>query len=85
MTLPGEETEKKRIVELRPMDVGDILDGTIRIYRAAPWTLIGIWAVIVGVPLAVQAYVLEQGRVTLEGDPEQLRNSEHVRKSYLGV
>lgn len=55
MTLPGEDTEKKRIVELRPMDVGDILDGTIRIYRAAPWTLIGIWAVIVGIPLSVQA------------------------------
>jgi len=52
MTIPGEETKKKRIIELRPMDVGDILDSTIRIYRAAPWTLIGIWAVIVGVPRA---------------------------------
>lgn len=36
------------------MDIGDILDGTIRIYRAAPWTLIGIWGIIVGIPILVQ-------------------------------
>lgn len=35
--------------------------------------------------LAKKAYVLEEGKIALEGDPEQLRNSEHVRKSYLGI
>jgi len=33
------------------MDVGDILGGILRIYRAAPWTLIGIWALIAGLPI----------------------------------
>jgi len=35
--------------------------------------------------LAKKAYVLEEGKITLEGDPGQLRNSEHVRKAYLGI
>jgi branched-chain amino acid transport system ATP-binding protein len=35
--------------------------------------------------LAKKAYVLEEGKIALEGDPEELRNSEHVRKSYLGI
>jgi branched-chain amino acid transport system ATP-binding protein len=35
--------------------------------------------------LAKKAYVLEEGKIALEGDPEQLRNSEHVRKAYLGI
>ena len=35
--------------------------------------------------LAKKAYVLEEGKIALEGDPEELRNSEHVRKAYLGI
>jgi len=35
--------------------------------------------------LAKKAYVLEEGKIALEGDPGQLRNSEHVRKAYLGI
>jgi hypothetical protein len=84
VTLPGEESEaRKRIIELRPMDVGDILDGTIRIYRAAPWTLIGIWAVLVGLPVAVQAAAgswLQE--LMLSIDPESPTFSSDLMEMY---
>ena len=35
--------------------------------------------------LAKRAYVLESGRIALEGDAKQLTNNEHVRKAYLGL
>ena len=35
--------------------------------------------------LAKKAYVLELGRIAVEGDAEQLRNNEHVKKAYLGI
>jgi branched-chain amino acid transport system ATP-binding protein len=31
-----------------------------------------------------RAYVLEVGRVVMEGESEELREDERVRKSYLG-
>jgi branched-chain amino acid transport system ATP-binding protein len=34
--------------------------------------------------LADRTYVLETGRITLEGTGEDLLQNEHVRKSYLG-
>lgn len=34
--------------------------------------------------LARYAYVLETGRVALEGEAQQIRNDQHVRKVYLG-
>ena len=35
--------------------------------------------------LADRGYVLENGRVVLEGSCKELSNSEHVRKAYLGI
>jgi len=34
--------------------------------------------------LASKAYVLEIGRVALEGKAQDLLNNEHVKKAYLG-
>ena len=34
--------------------------------------------------LAQQAYVIETGNITLSGPAEELRNSEDVKKAYLG-
>jgi len=30
-------------------------------------------------------YVMESGRIALEGPSEELRNSDHVRRAYLGI
>ena len=35
--------------------------------------------------LASKGYVLETGRITLEGNPKELRDNAHVRKAYLGI
>lgn len=35
--------------------------------------------------LAKRAYVLETGRVALEGEAKQLQNNEYVKKVYLGI
>jgi branched-chain amino acid transport system ATP-binding protein len=35
--------------------------------------------------LASKGYVLEVGRIVLEGDAKQLQDNEHVRKAYLGL
>lgn len=32
-----------------------------------------------------RAYVMEQGRIAMEGPSEELLNSEHIKKMYLGV
>jgi branched-chain amino acid transport system ATP-binding protein len=31
------------------------------------------------------AYVIENGRIILQGGPEELAANEHVKKAYLGV
>ncbi|MCW4036864.1 MAG: ABC transporter ATP-binding protein [Candidatus Bathyarchaeota archaeon] len=35
--------------------------------------------------LADRGYVLETGKITTEGESEELRNNEHVKKAYLGL
>jgi len=35
--------------------------------------------------IAKKAYILEVGRVTLEGDGKQLQNNEDVKKAYIGI
>lgn len=35
--------------------------------------------------IANKAYVLETGRIALEGDAKQLQDNEHVKKAYLGL
>jgi branched-chain amino acid transport system ATP-binding protein len=40
---------------------------------------------ILALELAEKAYVLETGRVALEGEAKQLKNNEYVKKVYLGI
>jgi branched-chain amino acid transport system ATP-binding protein len=35
--------------------------------------------------LADRAYVLENGRVTIEGRGKELLQNDHVREAYLGI
>jgi branched-chain amino acid transport system ATP-binding protein len=41
--------------------------------------------VIQSLQLAQRAYVLENGRVALEGTGNDLSQNEHIRKAYLGM
>jgi branched-chain amino acid transport system ATP-binding protein len=35
--------------------------------------------------LASRAYVLENGRIVMQGSSEELAKSEHIKKHYLGL
>jgi branched-chain amino acid transport system ATP-binding protein len=35
--------------------------------------------------IADYGYVMEVGRITLEGPAKELANNEHVRRAYLGI
>jgi branched-chain amino acid transport system ATP-binding protein len=35
--------------------------------------------------VAHKAYVLESGKIVLEGDTVSLRGHEHIKKAYLGL
>jgi len=41
------------LIDLRPMDFGDILDGTIRVYRERPWLFVVILAIWIAVPIYI--------------------------------
>jgi branched-chain amino acid transport system ATP-binding protein len=32
-----------------------------------------------------RAYILEQGRIVLEGPSQEVKQNEHVRSAYLGI
>lgn len=52
VTIAYDETgQPLSVIDIRPMDAGDILDGTIRVYRRNPWCFVSILAAIVGLPL----------------------------------
>jgi branched-chain amino acid transport system ATP-binding protein len=35
--------------------------------------------------ISQRTYVMESGRIVLEGPSEELRSSDHVRRAYLGA
>ena len=35
--------------------------------------------------IASRGYVLENGRIVMEGSSEELLNSKHIKKAYLGI
>ncbi len=70
---------------LAPTVVHDVLK-TIRDLNAAGMTCVLIEQnVAVSLRIAKQAYVLENGRVTLSGTGEALLADERVRQAYLGI
>ncbi len=49
----SDDAQPESLIHLRPMDLGDILDGTIRVYRKRPWLFVSIIAVLAGIPMAI--------------------------------
>jgi len=39
----------------------------------------------IALELAIKAYVLETGRIALQGDAKELKNNAYVKKVYLGI
>ncbi|GAB2917019.1 membrane protein [Nonomuraea fastidiosa] len=67
------------IIPLRPLGLGDILDGTIKLIRSNPKAVLGLSAVaalLTSVPLGVgQALIMDSSRAAIE-DPVRASNAE---------
>jgi branched-chain amino acid transport system ATP-binding protein len=70
---------------LSPILVRDIFNVIKRIKEEGTTVLIVEQNVKQTLAIADRAYVLESGRIVLEGTGESLLNDEHVRSAYLGV
>lgn len=70
---------------LAPMVATKIFDAIKRINEQGTSTLMVEQDVGRALSLSDRAYVIENGKVVLEGDRESLLNNEYVRKAYLGV
>jgi branched-chain amino acid transport system ATP-binding protein len=72
-------------MSLSPKLAADILD-TLKILNGQGMTILLVsQEVFHSLQLAKTAYVIENGRIALSGPAEELCQSEHVRKAYLGL
>ena len=69
---------------LAPLLVGEIFNIIKEINAAGTTILLVEQNAQMALSIADRAYVLETGRVVLQGDAKALADSEEVRKAYLG-
>jgi len=70
---------------LSPILVSDIFRVIAEVHEAGVTVLLVEQNVFKTLAVADRAYVLENGRIVLEGSGKDLLNDEHVKKAYLGV
>jgi branched-chain amino acid transport system ATP-binding protein len=70
---------------LSPILVTDIFRVIQEVHDAGVTVLLVEQNVFKSLAIADRAYVLENGRIVLEGKGKDLLNDEHVKKAYLGV
>jgi branched-chain amino acid transport system ATP-binding protein len=70
---------------LSPILVSDIFRVITEVHEAGVTVLLIEQNVFKTLAVADRAYVLENGRIVLEGTGKDLLNDEHVKKAYLGV
>lgn len=70
---------------LAPLVVKQMFEIIARINRAGTTILLAEQNAYAALHIASRAYVLEQGRIVLEGGREELLNNAQVRKAYIGA
>jgi branched-chain amino acid transport system ATP-binding protein len=71
---------------LAPAVADEIFDRVVAIHREARLAVLLVeQRVADALHFASRGYVLETGRVILEGDNETLRNDDRIRQAYLGI
>ena len=70
---------------LAPLVVKQVVEVIQRINRAGTTVLLAEQNAYAALKIAHRAYVIESGRIVLEGDPASLMNNEAVRKAYIGA
>ena len=69
---------------LAPLVVKMVFEVIERINRAGTTVLLAEQNAFAALKIAHRAYVIESGRIVLEGDRDSLLNNEAVRKAYIG-
>jgi len=72
-------------VGLGPLIVRKIFEAIERVHREGVTVLLVEQIVNEALNLADRAYILENGRITMEGTGKDLLNNDHVREAYLGI
>lgn len=70
---------------LAPLVVKMMFEVIQRINRAGTTVLLAEQNAYAALRIAHRAYVMEGGRIVMEGDPRQLLNDEAVRRAYIGA
>jgi branched-chain amino acid transport system ATP-binding protein len=70
---------------LAPLVVKMVFEVISRINKAGTTVLLAEQNAFAALRIAHRAYVLERGRIVLEGNPESLLNNEAVRRAYIGA
>ena len=70
---------------LAPLVVKQVFEVIQRINQAGTTVLLAEQNAYAALKIANRAYVLERGRIVLEGDPKSLLNNEAVRRAYIGA
>ena len=70
---------------LAPLVVKMVFEVIERINRAGTTVLLAEQNAFAALKIAHRAYVLERGRIVLEGDRDSLLNNEAVRRAYIGA
>ena len=70
---------------LAPLVVKQVFEVVQSINRAGTTVLLAEQNAYAALKIASRAYVIERGRIVLEGDRESLMNNEAVRKAYIGA
>ncbi|MEU6722109.1 glycerophosphoryl diester phosphodiesterase membrane domain-containing protein [Nonomuraea wenchangensis] len=86
--MPPPPVLRPGIIPLRPLGLGDMLDGTIKLIRSNPKAVLGLSAVaalLASVPMAIgQAFVLDSMGSVLT-DPSAMDNAEQLDSSVSGL
>lgn len=70
---------------LAPLVVKQVFEVISQINRAGTTVLLAEQNAFAALKIAHRAYVLERGRIVLEGDRDSLMNNEAIRKAYIGA
>ena len=70
---------------LAPNLVADVFESLRKLQQSGVTILLVEQRVEATLEITDRAYVLEQGKIALEGPSRELRNNEHVKTAYLGI
>ena len=70
---------------LAPLVVKQVFEVIQRINQSGTTVLLAEQNAYAALKIANRAYVLERGRIVLEGDPQSLLHNEAVRRAYIGA